>query len=752
MRKIILALLITCSFASVSNAGTPDEGMWLPMFIERLNYVDMEEMGLQLTPEEIYSINNSSLKDAIVGLSGGGVGGFYCTAEVVSDKGLIFTNHHCGYNEIQELSTTEDNILKNGFWAYKHEEERPAKGMAASFLIRMADVTDSIMIHLSDTMNEAQRSSKIKEISGKLKKAADEEGKYNVVVKSFYGGNEYYMFVYQTYKDVRLVGTPPESIGKYGGDTDNWMWPRHTGDFSVFRIYSDSTGAPAGYSENNIPFKPKHHLPVSLDGVEEGEYAMVWGYPGGTSRYLSSFGIEYNMENLYPVIVDVFGSKLAIWKEYMSEDEKIDLDYASKYAGLANAWKLFIGMQRGIKKLDVYERKQQLEKKFTKWAAANPEREATYGEALKYVQEGYADMSKYFKPLIYTSVAGHGGAEIVGFSQQFNQLYGLMEDKKQRKQNKEAIKETADQLMKSTEEFYGTYIPAMDEKVFAKMMELYTKNVNTKYWPEFLIVAYNDMHGDMTAYADYVFNQSVFPNKERLLEFLADPKFDVLEKDPVMIINKGFMGELMKLGGEYQQSQPMKNKGDRLFIAGLREMYPDKNFYPDANSTMRFTYGTVEDYFPADAVHYDFVTTLEGVMEKEDPSNPEFIVDERLKELYEKKDYGRYGHDGELITCFLTTNDITGGNSGSPVMNGNGELIGIAFDGNWEAMSGDIAFETDLQRCINVDIRYVLFIIDKMAGAQNLIDELTIVQSKPCVKKDVKTKSLEIPAEVPAEE
>ncbi|MDZ7743117.1 MAG: S46 family peptidase [Bacteroidota bacterium] len=739
MKRIILALLLAFSLNGLVSAFTPpDEGMWLPMFIERLNYVDMEKMGLQLSPEELYSINNSSLKDAIVGLSGGGVGGFFCTGEIVSGKGLLFTNHHCGYNYIQQNSSAEHNYLEDGFWAYSMEEELKNEGLAASFLIRMEDVTDSILPFLSDTMSEGDRSAKIREISDRMKKRASEDEKYNVSVKAFYEGNEYYLFVYETYNDVRLVGAPPSSIGKYGGDTDNWMWPRHTGDFSIFRVYSAPDGSPAEYAEENVPLKPKHHLPVSLEGYEIDDFAMIWGYPGGTNRYMTSYGIDYNVNDFYPIIIEVFGAKLDIWKEYMDQDPQLKLDYASKYAVSANTWKYLIGMNKGVKNLNVYERKKKIEDKFIDWYIADPAREKEYGEALPTIRAGYDEMRKFYKPFFYANFAGYGGAEIVPFAAQIGSLYKMMEDKKERKQNKEAIREQAKALIPVAEEFFKEYNAGMDEKVFIKMMELYTQNVSTADWPEFLLLAYNDMNGDMKAYGDFVFNQSIIPNKDELIAFLKDPKFDAIKDDPLMQIYQGFFNQLGQYGGKYQAASTDIGKGDRLFVRGLRKMNPGKVYYPDANSTMRVTYGSVQDYYPADAVHYDFYTTLEGVMEKEDPSNDEFIVDEKLKELYAKKDYGQYGQDGEMIVAFLTTNDITGGNSGSPVMNGNGELIGIAFDGNWEAMSGDLAFETKLQRCINVDIRYVLFIIDKFAGATNLINELTIVKAQPKKPEAVK--------------
>lgn len=731
MKKLFLFLLLAGSISI--NAGTfapPDEGMWLPMFVERLNYVDMEEMGLQLTPEEIYSINNSSLKDAVVGLSGGGVKGFFCTGEIVSDKGLLLTNHHCGYNTINELSTTEHNYLQDGFWARSIEEELPTENMAATFLVRMEDVRDSILPFLSDTMTETARNAKVREIAGKLENIASEDDKYEAVVKSFFGGNEYYMFVYETYPDVRFVGAPPAAIGKFGGDTDNWMWPRHTGDFSIFRVYSAPDGSPAEYSEENIPLKPNYHLPITLDGVDHDEFAMIWGYPGGTQRYMTSYGIKYQLNVFNPTIIEIFGKKLDVWKKHMDKDPKVKLDYASAYAGTSNGYKYFIGQTESLKELNVYKRKKELEAKFEEWVNKNEERIEKYGDALKDNKEGYDQLTEMSKPFFFAVLAGYNGSQISQFASKFTKLEGLIKNKEQIDANKEAIDEVVAGLMESAKEYFETYDLATDMDVYKVMLKLYMSNIPQAEWPDYLKEMVTKFKGNVDELVDYAFEKSVFPTHERVKDFLENPKYKTLENDPIYNLMYGFKKIMAGQGGVYNSSQQLVNKGERYFIDGLRKMYPDKVFYPDANSTMRLTYGTVMDYYPADAVHYEYYTTLEGVMEKEDPNNEEFIVPEKLKELFKKKDYGAYGQDGKLITCFLTTNDITGGNSGSPVINGKGQLIGIAFDGNWEAMSGDIIFEDELQRCINVDIRYVLFIIDKFAGAQNLIDEMTIVKSK----------------------
>ena len=723
----VLMLAVTLGTGKSAQAGAPDEGMWLPMFIEDMTLDNMEALGLRITPEMIYSINNSSIKDAIVGLSNSKTpSGFFCTAEVVSDKGLLFTNHHCGYDIIQQHSSIEHDYLKDGFWAMSLEEELMNENLTATFFIRMEDVTDSIIPFLSDTMPESDRSSKVRELTNKLKKGASEDGRYHVVVKDFFGGSEYYLFVYEVFEDVRLVGAPPSSIGKFGGDTDNWMWPRHTGDFSVFRVYSAPDGKPAPPAEENVPMKPKYHLPVSLDGVEEGDFAMVWGYPGSTDRYLSSYGVNFQVNHFDPYIVELLGAKLEVWKEYMAADREVGIQYASKYASLANGWKYFIGEAKGLKRLDVEGQKRELENEFQSWVDADPARKEKYGEVLDKLKEGYEGMGADFKPMIYTALGAMGGPEIFGITSSFNTLKGLLEEK----DKTGAIEMTAEELRGVVSGHFEYYNTATDRAVFAKMMKLYYDEMPKELLPEVFLEMVDDYKGDFDAMAAGVYEESIFSTEAKLNAFLDNPKFKVLDKDPALALSNAFTGVMMSVSGNYGQASSSLGKYERLFIAGLREMHPDKAFYPDANSTMRFTYGTVQDYKAADAVYYDYKTHLSGVMEKEDPSNPEFFVPEKLKELYEAKDYGPYGENGRMVTCFLTTNDITGGNSGSPVLNGSGELIGLAFDGNWEAMSGNIAYEPNLQRTICVDIRYVLLVIDKFAGAQNLIDELTFAPHK----------------------
>ncbi len=720
----LVAIMITFSLSMPSKAvHPPDEGMWLPLLIERLNYVDMQKMGLHLSAQELYDINHSSLKDAIVGLSSGGAtGGFFCTAEVVSGKGLIFTNHHCGYGAVQNHSTPEHDYLTNGFWAKSLEEELTNENICASFLVRIENVTDSIIPFLADTLKESGRNAKVKEISARIRKSAEESGQYEASVKAFFGGNEYYLFVFKTYKDVRLVGAPPSSIGKFGGDTDNWMWPRHTGDFTIFRIYTDPEGNPAEYAEKNIPLQPKYHLPVSLKGIQKNDFAMIWGYPGNTSRYITSYGMEYNMNVLYPTIIKLFGKQLEIMKERMDVDKGVKIAYADNYAGLANTWKNFIGQSKMLKKNKVEIKKKAIEGAFMAWYNQDPQKQEKYGKVLENLKTGYASMTQLAAPYFYANLAGMG-LDIVGLAGQFGDIKNALE-----KKNKSALKETQEALQPIIKEHFKETDLAIEKKTLAEMLRLYAQDVPKNELPSIFLTIEKDYKNDFTAFADQVYVTSVFATESAAREFVENPKLKVFKKDLGWLLYQSMIEASGKNQAAFGTARTNISVSNRLFIGGLREMNPELVRYPDANSTMRMSYGQVLDYYPADAVHYDYITTLKGVMQKEDPDNDEFIVEKRLKDLFDTKDYGQYGENGEMIVCFLTTNDITGGNSGSPVINADGQLIGLAFDGNWEAMSGDIMFEPALQRTINVDIRYVLFIIDKFAGATNLIEELTIIK------------------------
>ncbi len=730
MKKLLILLIAVTSFSAIK----ANEGMWLVSLLNKMNEAEMKGLGLNLSAQDIYDINNASLKDAIVRLNYG-----MCTAEMISDQGLVLTNHHCAYDAIQTLSVDNgDDYLTKGFWAYEKNQEMPIKDFVVSFLERIEDVTDRVLADIDHTTPEADREALIAERTQAIIGEAAEGGKYETEVKSFFYGNEFYLMVYRTYGDVRLVGNPPEAIGKFGGDTDNWMWPRHTGDFSLLRIYADAENNPAGYSADNKPYTPKHHLPVSVSGVEEGDYAMIMGYPGSTDRYLSSFGVKQAIDVANPAVVEVRDLKLKTMKSHMDADPQVRLQYASKYAGVANYWKYFIGQTKGLKRLNVYEQKQQIEKEFQQWANADAARKDKYGGALKMMEEYYNATTPYVKGDKYLLEAGITGADIVlkawrtgnGISRAYNA------------DEKEFNAETIEGLKASAEGAYSEYNEMLDKDLFVKVMTLYKKNIPAEQLPDVFMTINKKFKGDIQKYADKMYDKSIFANAENLKAFLEKPKMKSLEKDMAwQFANSVIALYRTGLGNADPSAYDVSY---RLFVDGLRKMNSKKNYSPDANSTMRITYGSVQDYFPADAKHYDYITTHKGILEKEDPSNPEFIVPAKLKELIVNENFGRYADaNGDLIVCFLSDNDITGGNSGSPVINGDGELIGLAFDGNWEAMSGDIAFEPELQRTISVDIRYVLFVIDKFAGATNLIEEMDLVTKKPKMNKPMVEPELE---------
>ncbi len=720
MKKTIIVLFIALfSFSSLVKA---DEGMWIPMLVEELVYMEMKQMGLELTPEEIYSVNNSSLKDAIVIFGGG------CTGEIISPEGLLLTNHHCGYGVIQDISTPENNLLKNGFWAKNKDQEIPIEGLRVTFLKKIEPATEAVLEGVTDDMTEEERSTKIKENIEKITEEAKEGNDYSVRVMPFFEGNQYFTYFYEVYKDVRFVGAPPEAIGKYGADTDNWMWPRHTGDFSMFRVYMSPEGEPADYSEDNVPLKPEHFLPVNISGVEEGDFAMIMGYPGGTDRYMTSFAIDRAISEYNPNFVDIRAEKLDIMKNEMDQDSVVRLQYASKFARTANYWKYYIGQTKGLKRLKVYDKKLALENEFTDWVNENPERIAKYGEALADIETAYQAIREYDMANLYFIEGIYRGPEILGFGWRFR---SLMNDLEKKDKDESKIREEIGKLQDAAKNHFKDYSAAVDQNMLASMLKMFFYNVPMEQQPEMLKTIANKYNANFDAYAREVFEESIFASLESVNEFLEKPKARKIEKDPAFETMMAFYSNFRELRKKTAEANTLLDRGRRLFIAGLMEMQPAKKFYPDANFTMRLTYGIVDDYYPADAVHYNYYTTLEGVMEKEDPTSWEFIVPKKLKELYNEKDYGPYGEGDVMKVCFLTNHDITGGNSGSPVINAKGELIGLAFDGNWEAMSGDIAFEPELQRTINVDIRYVLFIIDKFGGASNLIDEMMIVKEKP---------------------
>ncbi|HOZ74944.1 MAG TPA: S46 family peptidase [Flavobacterium sp.] len=716
MKKVIFSLIAGIMLVPMSVKA--DEGMWFLMFIERLNHRDMQKMGLQLTGEEIYSINNHSLKDAIVQFNGG------CTAELISKDGLVLTNHHCGYDAIAELSSANKNYLKDGYWAPNRSAELKPSSLFVRFFVRMDNVTERILSKLTPGMSEADREKAVNQEIAIIEKENNEGGKYTVSVRPFFQGNEYYYFVYQDYKDVRLVGTPPESLGKYGGDTDNWEWPRHTADFSMFRVYADKDGNPAEYSESNVPLQPKHYLPVNLGGVKENDFAMILGYPGRTNRWMPAGGIEQNVKFAYPAWVE--GSKTGMdkMKKYMDQSPELRLIYASKYAGVANYWKNRQGMIDALTKFGTAKSKAEQEAKFDAWAQ-KPENKAKYGTVVANINKWYAMTNEkarhdnYLQQLLRTSAFGLSGRTI---GKQLD-LY-VKADPAKRTEMEPQIIEAANEMFKEL------YLPA-EKEILAAQLNLYA--TKSKGYPVAPMVEQigKSANYDYTQWVNNALDNSVLTNKQKLADFLANPEAARLEKDPMYALSNDMIAHINAKTPELVQAQNDYGAAFRLLVEGLRESKIGTIQYPDANSTLRLTYGKVRS-LPADKrndAKVNNYTTMDGLVKKYKKGDEEFDLPSRVIELNKKKDYGRYADkDGSMHVNFLTDNDITGGNSGSPVLNGKGELIGLAFDGNIEAMAGDVIFDSKLQRTINVDIRYVLWVIENYSGAKHIVDEMTLVK------------------------
>ncbi len=714
MKKTFLILLIgMLSYANLK----ADEGMWIPSLLERLNESEMINMGMRITAKDIYNINNASLKDAIVSIGG-------CTAEIISDQGLLITNHHCGYRRIQKHSSLEHDYLTDGFWAMDKSEELANEGMIARLLIRIDDVTEAILNGVNESMSEKERAALIKKNIKSKTEAAKEESGYDASIRAFYYGNQYFMFLTETFKDVRLVGAPPSNIGKFGGDTDNWMWPRHTGDFSVFRIYADKDNKPAEYADDNVPYKPKYHIPISLKGADEGDFTFVFGYPGRTEEYLPSFGVELTTNVINPVIIDLRTERLNIFKKYVNQDRKIRIQYAAKTASVANAWKKYIGANKGIKRMNAIGNKQAFEKCFNEWANSSPSLKAKYGNLIADFKKVYAEIKPYKKAAIYAREAGNG-VELIKFAGAFEDLLKLEDESK--------FKEQLTKKLEDTKSFFKDYHQPIDEEVFVKILSMYQEESDPSFLPKFLTLTQSKFKGDLDKLATHVFKKSIFASESDLTKFLENAKFGKLNKlknDPAYQL----AADLSSLTENKINSQNDKltaelDRLQRIYMKAQMEMQPEKRFYPDANSTLRVAYGKVKKFDPRDAVVYKHFTTMEGIIEKEDPDIYDYVVEDKLKELYQNKDYGRYADkDGSMHVCFIAANHTSGGNSGSPILNADGHLLGLNFDRNWEGTMSDLNYDPDYCRNISVDIRYVLFIVDKFAGAGHLVDEMTIVK------------------------
>lgn len=711
MKRIFLLFTFLLGFAQMR----ADEGMWLLMLIKRLNGVDMQKEGLHLTPEEIYSVNNSSLKDAIVSFGG------FCTGEIVSDRGLIFTNHHCGYGAVAAASTPEKDYLKNGFWAMKDKDEFNAKDLYVRFLVRMDDATQRINSKLNENMSAADRKAVIEAETKAIQTENSENGKYTVVVKDFFNGNEFYYFVYQDYKDIRLVGAPPSSIGKFGGDTDNWEWPRHTGDFTVFRVYADAAGNPAEFKPTNVPLKPKHFLPVSLKGVKPGDFSMILGYPGRTNRYLTSYGIEQMVTKDYPAWVEASKMAMDVMKRFMDKDKATQLNYASQYASVANYWKNRQGTIDAVEKNGTITDKREIEKRYKDWSY-EPGNEM-YDGVLEQIQTYYQQVSDRNTERNYASILTRN-AKYISIAYQLAPM--LDSYAKQDLAGRLAMKAKLEDAVKNTYENINT---DLEGEMLNSLVNLYQTKVN-KDVASPTLMALDAKNLSTVAYS------SLFANKTSVSNYIANPDRLKLDSDPLLKIARGISADQKASSERFVKVDDNFAKNNRLFLAGLMKAMPEKKFYPDANSTMRLTYGTVatlpirtdRNYF---GITDNYYTDMTGLVGKYKAGDEEFDLPQRVIALHNAKDYGMYADKaGYMPVNFLSDNDITGGNSGSPVIDADGNLIGIAFDGNSEALSGDIVFEEEWQKTINVDIRFVLWTIDKFAGARRLVDELKLVKDE----------------------
>ncbi len=718
IRTLVLALAMTLV---LPNAVRADEGMWLLSLIGK-NYQDMQKAGFKLTPEDIYSINKSCLKDAIVGLGNAGSPFWhFCTGEIISSKGLVSTNHHCGYGKLQEHSSVEHDYLRDGFWAYSMDQELPNPGLTASILVRMEDVTAKVKEALTDEMSESDRQAAIEKVSKMIADEAVKGTQYNATVKPMFNDNQFFLFVHIIYKDVRLVGAPPSSMGKFGGDTDNWSWPRHTCDFSMFRIYTAPDGSPAEYSKDNVPLSPKHHLPVNAGEIKDGDFAMVMGFPGTTDHFLTSFGLEETMNITNKLVYEIRTVKINILREEMAASQATRIKYASKYASCSNYWKYSNEQNKALKALNTMGVKKEVEKEYMQWASrqTNPK----YSRALDLIKKGYAARATVEEAQLYLREGLLSGPESPLFAFRISNTF--------KKVLENDPKADLSFIQGYIDNFYKDFDVNVEKRLVSSLFKYVVDHMNPDYCPQFLLDANKKYKGKFDEYTEKLFSKSIFADPEKLAKFMNKPNIKTLDKDPLVQVGNNIYEAYVALGDQVpQEVQDNLERGIRDFTDGILQINDGKKLMsPDANSTIRLTYGNVKSYDPRDGVSYHYYTTLRGVIEKEDPESSEFAVPARLKELYNKKEFGRYANkDGELPTCFITNNDITGGNSGSPVINGKGQLIGLAFDGNSEAMSGDIDFEENLQRCICLDSRYMLWVIDIFAGAKNLIEEMDIVR------------------------
>ena len=696
MKKYLSILVLSVFCMAPASA---DEGMWLPSLISQ-RIGDMQAKGFTLTAEDIYSINQACLKDAVVHFGGG------CTGELISPEGLLITNHHCGYGQIQRHSSVEHDYLRDGFWAMTRAEELPNPGLSVSFLEYMEDVTDKVLKGYKDGMSEEEREALVEKNSAKLVEEAVAEGKgLRASVEPLFYGNKYYMFVFRRYTDVRLVGAPPSSIGKFGGDTDNWMWPRHTGDFSIFRVYADKDNNPAAYSEDNVPYKPKKYFHIAAGGVKEGDFTFVYGFPGSTREYIMSEGVRYVSDVTNPAKIALRTMRLDVQKKYMDADQAVRIQYSSKNAGVSNAWKKWQGEMKGIVRLGTVARKQAFEASFMEWAEGTE-----YEGIIPALDSLYKALEPYNYALDYYNESART-IELVQFASRAVK----------------AAEGGSDSALKAVEAaFYKDYFLPIDKESFVAVMNAYKDNVPVDFRPPYFDSTLAVYGGSIEKWADDLFSVSVFADRAAL-EAMDCAAVAALQDDPAVVFGREFtswIGENIRPVVSRLNSEI--NLLNRDYVRGQMEFQPEKTFYPDANSTLRVAYGHIKGYSPSDGVYYMPFSTIEGIMEKDNPDIFDYNIPQRFRDIVASGDYGRWGHDGKVPVCFIATNHTSGGNSGSPVIDSKGRLIGINFDRVWEGTMSDIEFDPDFCRNISLDIRYVLFVIDMIGNADHLIDEMTI--------------------------
>ena len=711
--RFLKLLLILVVFQAQAQQG----GMWIPSLLKGANEKEMKALGMKISADDIYSANHSSLKDAVPHFDGG------CTAEMISPKGLLLTNHHCGYDNIQSHSTVENDYLTNGFWAYNMEQELPNKDLTVTFIIKIEDVTNKIFEGVLNLPSESDKQKKIQQNITAVSKSFAKEAWQEAMIRAFYDGNQYLLFVTETFKDVRLVGAPPSSIGKFGSDTDNWVWPRHTGDFALFRIYADKNNRPAAFSKDNVPYTPKHFFPVSAKGIQDNDFTMVMGYPGRTQEYLPSFAVEQIVTDLNPAKIEIRDAALKVQDGFMRKDNAIKIQYASKYAGVANYYKKWIGETKGLKKSNAVGVKKEFEKKFQD-RVNKAGKQAEYGTLLADFEKNYSDIKEYAIARDYFSEVVLRNTEILTFGYRLYQLEQVYNTR-----GEQAFTDRKNNLIAGFESLYKDYSAQVDEKVFEQLIDLYAKKSPKQFLPESL----NNL--DASALTTSVFSTSKLTNYNGLKELLTGDAKTVLEKlnqDKAYQLVKSLADSYIKdVAPKFEEINLKNNALQRTYMKAITEFFPNDRIFPDANSTLRVTYGQVKGYKPSDAVVYESVSYLDGVIEKYIPGDYEFDAPAKLIDLYNKKDYGKYADkNGKMPLCFIATNHTTGGNSGSPALDARGNLIGLNFDRVWEGTMSDIYYSPEICRNIMVDSRYILFIIDKFAGAKNLIDEMTIIYPK----------------------